>query len=167
MCTRSRSLDPTRKEERGVNSLASAANRRWEPNGVYKRAHQSRSTYITAATILARVAVALAGLDLAVGAAEAGLAGAGVAALACVGASGVVLAWLVVGTEVQVLVAEEATPTFLAIALPWLVAGAVQAAWVALALITEGALPPEAALALSGGVTITVLFAAARQADGC
>lgn len=124
-------------------------------------------THGAAAAILARATVALADLDFTVVAGVSRLAGTGVAALACVGASSVVHAGLVVGAKVQVLVAEEAAPAFLAVALKRLVAGAVQAPRVALALITEGALPPEAALALAGSLTITMLFAAARRADGC
>lgn len=60
------------------------------------------STYLAAAAVPAGVAVALVGLDLTVLAGEPGPAGAGVAALAGVGARGVVLAWLVVGAVVQV-----------------------------------------------------------------
>ena len=59
-------------------------------------------TYFAAAAVLARVAVALVGLDLAVLAGEPGPAGAGVAALAGVGARSAVLARLVVGAVVQV-----------------------------------------------------------------
>lgn len=55
-----------------------------------------------AAAVLAGVAVALVGLDLAVLSGEARPAGAGVAALTRVGARGVVLARLVVGAVVQV-----------------------------------------------------------------
>lgn len=58
--------------------------------------------YLAAAAILAGVAVALVGLDLAVDAGEAGLARARVAALACVGARGLVLARLVIGAVVEV-----------------------------------------------------------------
>lgn len=72
-----------------------------------------------------------------------------------------------IGAEVQILVAEQAAPAFLASALKWLVAGAMQAPWVSLALVAEGAVPPEAALALTRGLTITVLLATARRADGC
>lgn len=124
-------------------------------------------TYVTAASVLARIAVALVGLDLTVGATEARLAGAGVAPLACVCACGIVPAGFMIGTEIKVLVAEQATPAFLAVALKRLVAGSVQAPRVALALVTEGALPPEATLALTRGLTITALVTAARQADGC
>lgn len=60
------------------------------------------ATHLAAAAILAGVAVALVGLDLAVDAGEAGLAGAGVAALPRVGARGLVLARLVIGAVVQV-----------------------------------------------------------------
>lgn len=70
-------------------------------------------------------------------------------------------------TSVQSLVAEQAAPAFLAIALKGLVAGAMQTPWVSHALVTEGAIPPKAALALTGGLTITVLLTTAGRADGC
>lgn len=72
-----------------------------------------------------------------------------------------------IGAEVQILVAEQAAPAFLASALKWLAAGAVQAPRVSLALVAEGALPPEDAVALTRGFTRTVLLATARRADGC
>lgn len=72
-----------------------------------------------------------------------------------------------IGAEVQILVAEQAAPAFLASALKGLVAGAMQAPRVSLALVAEGAFPPKAALALTGGLTITVLLTTARRADGC
>lgn len=121
---------------------------------------------VTAAAVLARIAVALIGLDLAVGATEARLAGASVAPLAGVCASGIILARLMIGAEVKVLVAEQATPAFLAVTMKRLVAGSMQTPGVPLALIALGALPPEATLALTRGLTITVLVTAARQADG-
>lgn len=58
--------------------------------------------YLAAATVLAGVAVALVGLNLAVFACEPRPAGAGIAALASVGARGVILARLVVGAVVQI-----------------------------------------------------------------
>lgn len=57
-------------------------------------------SYIAAASILARIAVALIGFQLAVGASKAGPAGAGVAALSRVGAGCSVGAGLVVGAVV-------------------------------------------------------------------
>ena len=59
-------------------------------------------THFAAATVLAGVAVALVGLDLAVFAGEPGSAGAGVAALAGVGAGSVIATRLVVGAVVQI-----------------------------------------------------------------
>lgn len=82
-------------------------------------------TYVTTASVLAWVAVTFVGLDLAVCSAETGLAGTGVTALAGVGAGSVIPAGLVIGAEIQVLVAEQATPSLLASALPGLAAGAV------------------------------------------
>lgn len=124
-------------------------------------------TYVTAAAVLAWIAVALVGLELAVGATEARLAGTRVAPLTRVCACGVILAGFMIGAEVKVLVAEQAAPAFLAVALKRLVASSMQAPRVPLALIAEGALPPKATLALTRGLTITVLIAAARRADGC
>lgn len=62
----------------------------------------SPATHFAAAAILAGVALAIVGLDLTGDAGEAGLAGAGVAALPSVGARGFVLARLVIGAVVQV-----------------------------------------------------------------
>lgn len=124
-------------------------------------------TYITAAAIFAWIAVALIGLDLTVDTTEARLASAGVAALACVRACGVVLAGFMIGAEVKVLVAEQAAPAFFADALKRLAAGSMQTPRVPLALVAEGALPPETTLALTRGLTITVRAATARRADGC
>lgn len=124
-------------------------------------------TYITAATVFAWIAVALVNFDFAVGATKARLAGAGIAPLASVCACGVIFARFMIGAEVKVLVAEQATPAFLAVALKRLVAGSMHATRVPLALIAEGPLPPEATLALTRGLTITVLLTAARRADGC
>lgn len=118
------------------------------------------------ASILAGVAVTLVGFDLTVFATEARLADAGVAALAGVGTRGVIPAGLVIGAEVQILIAEQAAPAFFASALKRLVAGAMQAPRVPRALIAEGAFPSNPALALTGGLTITVLLTTARQADG-
>lgn len=59
-------------------------------------------TYFAAAAILARAAVALVGLSFTVFSEEPGLAGAGVASLTCVGASGFILARFVVGAVIQV-----------------------------------------------------------------
>lgn len=121
---------------------------------------------IAAASILAGVAVTLVGFDLTIVATEARPAGTGVAALACVGAGSIVRAGLVVGAVVEVLVTEQSSPALFTVALPRLAAGAMQAARIADALVTEGSLPPEAALALAWGLTITVLLIAARRADG-
>jgi len=68
-------------------------------------------------------------------------AAASVGALAGVSAGGAVLARAVVGTVVQVLVAEEAAPAFVAAALEGLGAGAVHAARVAHATVAVRALP--------------------------
>lgn len=79
----------------------------------------------------------------AVGAVEAVGAAAGVTALAGVEASAAVSARFVVGAEVQVLVAEQAAPAFVAEAIPRFQAGTVDATRVTLTLVAEGPLPPR------------------------
>lgn len=59
-------------------------------------------THFAAATILTGVTVTLVDFSLAVVASKPRSAGAGVAALASVGAWGIILAWLVVGAVIQV-----------------------------------------------------------------
>ena len=122
--------------------------------------------YIAAASVLAGVAVALVGFQLAVGASVTWPAGARVAALARVGARGAIGAGLVVGAVVEVLVAEESPPSLLAITLPRLATRPVQAAGVAHALGAGGALPAHATLAAPRGLAVAVLLAAVRRADG-
>lgn len=128
--------------------------------------HLGTFTHVATSSILAGVAVTLVGLQLAVGAPEARPAGAGVAALARVGAGGPIGARLVVGAVVEVLVAEEAPPPLLAVALPRLAARTVQATWVADAFITGGALPAHATCTAPRGLAVAVLLAAVRRADG-
>lgn len=126
----------------------------------------SLSTHIAASSVLAGVAVALVGLQLAVGAPIAGPAGAGVAALPRVGASGSIGAGLVISAVVQVLVAEEPPPPLLTAALPRLAARPMEAAWVTDALLAGGALPPHAACTAPRGLAVAVPLAAVRRADG-
>lgn len=123
-------------------------------------------THIAAASVLAGVAVTLVGLQLAVGTSKARPAVAGVAALACVGASGTIGAWLVVSTIVQVLVAEEAPPTLLTVTLPRLAACPMEAAWVADAFIAGRALPAHAARTAPWGLAVAMPLTAFRRADG-
>lgn len=72
-----------------------------------------------------------------------------------------------VGAVVQVLVAEETSPSFLTHTLPRLRAGAVQTAGVAHTLAAGRALPPQTTLTLTRGLAVTVTIAAVRRADGC
>lgn len=115
---------------------------------------------VTAATILAGVAVTFVYLQLTVGASVAGSAGAGVAALAGVGAGGPVSTGLVVGAIVQVLVAEETSPAFFAHTLPRLCAGAMQTARVPHTLAAGRALPAQTTLTLPRRLAVTVTLAA-------
>ena len=119
-------------------------------------------THVAAASVLAGVAVALVGLQLTVGASVAGPAGAGVAALPCVGAGGTVGAGLVVGAVVEVLVAEEAPPALLTVTLPRLAARPVEAAWVADALAAGGALPAHATCTAPRGLAVAMPLTAVR-----
>lgn len=123
-------------------------------------------THIAASSVLARVAVTFVGLQLAVGAAKAWSACAGVAALTCVSAGCPVGTGLVIGAVVEVLVAEETPPALLAVALPRLVACSVKATWVADTLIAGGALPAHSTRTSPRGLAVTVLLAAIRRADG-
>lgn len=123
------------------------------------------NTDVAAASVLAGVAAALVGLDLAAAPGKARPAGAGEAPLARVGAGGPILAGMVVGAVVEVLVAEEPAPAFLAVALPGLHTRAVEAAWVTHALLAQGPLPADPALALPRLLTEAVAGAAAGQTD--
>lgn len=117
-------------------------------------------THIAASSVLARVAITFIGLQLAVGAAKAWPARAGVAALTCVSAGCPVGTGLVIRTVVEVLVAEEAPPALLAVALPRLAACSVEATWVADAFIAGGALPAHATRTSPGGLAVTMLLTA-------
>lgn len=66
---------------------------------------------------------------------------------------------------VKVLVTKQSTPSFLAVALPRLLACAMQATWVTDAFITVAALPTNTAFALSGLFTIAVVFVTSRETD--
>lgn len=78
---------------------------------------------------------------LAVGAGVPGRAAASVAALTRVEASSAIPTRLVVGAEVEVLIAEEAAPALVAETVPRLHASAVHAPGVALALVAKWTLP--------------------------
>lgn len=72
-----------------------------------------------------------------VGAEIAGRTFACVGALAGVGAGAAVEAWLVIGAEIEVLVAEQATPALLAVAFPLGIAGSMYTSWVQFTLVTS------------------------------
>lgn len=90
----------------------------------------------TCAVVRAWIHRAVFDFNLAIGADEAGWTFARVRALAGVGAGPTVVAWLVVGAEVQVLVAEQATPALVAFALPLCRAGSMYTSWVHFTLVT-------------------------------
>ena len=79
--------------------------------------------------------------DFAVGTSPSRRARTSVGSLTSVEASSSILARPVVGAVVQVLVTEKATPAFLTMASPGLVASTVLASWVSDAFITIGACP--------------------------
>lgn len=118
------------------------------------------------ATVPTGIAVALADLVFAVDAGEAGFARARVAALASVHASCSIFAWPVVSAVVQILITEEATPSFITYALPLCFTSPVAAAYMGNAFITVAALPTRTADALSRLVAISILFSTSSQTDG-
>lgn len=90
----------------------------------------------TCAVVHARVDAAIFDFNFAVGAQEAGRALACVRSLSGVGAGPAVVTRLVVGAEVEVLIAEQAAPALLADALPLHAAGSVHASWIHFTLVT-------------------------------
>lgn len=120
------------------------------------------STYITAASILAGVAVTLIDFYLTSFTTEAFLACTCVTALACVSAGCSIHTGLVVCAEVQILVTEQASPALLAVALPRLATGPMHTAWVANAFITGGTLPTRATYTLSRLFTVPMALTTAR-----
>ena len=107
---------------------------------------QCHSTYLTSSTVEAGLVRALVrDSALAVGASVAGRAATSVWTLAGVEAGGSVAAGLVVGAVVQVLVAEEAAPSVVAVALPGVLARSVFASRISDALIAEWSGPAATA----------------------
>lgn len=100
-------------------------------------------TYGTSSTIEARDDGTVVFEQLAIGTRIFSWTGASVGALSSVEAGATVLARLVVGAVVKILVAEQTTPTFIAVTLVRLLAGSVQATWVADALVTQLSLPSQ------------------------
>lgn len=92
-------------------------------------------------SVNARLLLAVRDQDLAVGAHESGLAVASVRALSGVEADALVLARLVIRAVVQVLVAEQSSPSLVALALPGFLAGSVYASRVRLAFCAQRSLP--------------------------
>lgn len=101
------------------------------------------------ASVATGLAVTLPDLHVTVDPGEAWQAGAGVAALACVHTRGPVGTGFVVGAVVQILVTKDASPAFLAGALPRLFTGTMFTGWMELTHITKEALPALSAFALS------------------
>lgn len=101
------------------------------------------------ASVATGLAVTLPDLQVTVNPGEAWHAGAGVAALACVHTRGPVGTGLVVGAVVQILVTKDASPAFLAGALPRLFTGTMFTGWMEFTHITKESLPALSAFALS------------------
>lgn len=118
-----------------------------------------------ASSVPAGVVGALIDLLFTAGPGEAWTTGAGVATLSSVGTSCPVHAGLVVGAVVQVLVAEEASPTLLTVALPRLLAGAMETARVPDAVVTITPTEAHSTLAFSRLLTETMFIVTAWQAD--
>lgn len=88
--------------------------------------------------IQTRLVLALADFDLAILATEARQTVARVRSLTGIETRAVVLARPMIGAVVQVLVAEQTAPAFVAIAFPFLLAGAVNAARIRFAFVAQG-----------------------------
>lgn len=102
-------------------------------------------------SVHARLLLTVGDLSVAIGPHESRLALTRVRALARVEAGAAVLAGFVVRAVVQILVAEETAPAFVALALPGFLAGAVHAARIGFAFCAEGALPAGVATEMRGG----------------
>lgn len=102
----------------------------------------------------------------AVGSGVTGRALASVRALSGVEASASVLAWFVVGAKVQILIAKQTTPAFVADTLPRLFAGSVHTSRVRFAFIAQRTLPSGLAYAFVGFAAVTVFLIASRSAAG-
>lgn len=87
---------------------------------------------------------------------------AGVTSLAGVEASTAVSTWFVVGTEVEVLVAEQTTPTFVAEAVPRLHARAMHTTWIFLAFVTQRTFPTGLTFALVWHCAMSMFFITTR-----
>ena len=100
-------------------------------------------TYRTGSTVETRNNGAVVFDQLAIGAGVLGRAGARVRSLAGVETSAAVFARLVIGAVIEILIAEEAAPSFVAVALPRLLARSVKATRIANALVALFALPTQ------------------------
>ena len=116
----------------------------------------NKNTYVASAAVEARDDGAVVLDEFAIGAGKLAGAGASVRSLAGVEASAAVLARLVVGAVVEVLVAEQAAPALVAVALPRLLAGTVIAARVPDALVAQLSLPSGVAPLTSESRSYTI-----------
>lgn len=96
-------------------------------------------------SVQARHGCTVANARLAVGSGVTGRALASIRTLSGVETSSPVLARLVVSAKVQILIAEQPTPAFVAQAFPGLLAGSVHASRVGLTLVAQLALPSRLA----------------------
>lgn len=120
---------------------------------------------LTAASIATRVAVTFLEFQLTVHTSVTWATRAGVTSLPSVGACCPVLAWGMVGTVVEILVTEQASPTFLTGTLPGDAAGTMATAIVGDTFIAQTTLPTWATEAFRWLAAIAILFMAARKTD--
>lgn len=84
-----------------------------------------------------------------------------------VDAGGSIQTWTTPGTEVQILIAENPSPSVITVAVERLDAGPVHAAGMRNAFVASSTLPSEATLALIRLFADAVRFMAARQTHRC
>lgn len=88
---------------------------------------------------------------------------ASVRTLSGVKASAAMPAWFVIGAVIQILVAKQASPSFITEAVPRLLARTVEATRVPLTLVTQATFPSTVAQAFVGLVAVSMLFVTSRQ----
>lgn len=116
--------------------------------------------------VQARLGGAVADSRLAVDPRVTGWALAGIRTLSGIEAGSTVLARFVVRAEVQILIAEQSTPAFIAETLPRFLAGSVHASRIGLALVAQSAFPAGLAYAFVRLGAVAVLLVAARSTAG-
>lgn len=124
----------------------------------------ARSTVLARSTVEARMMGTVIQFPLTVGSCKPRGAAARVRTLSSVEACPAMSAWLMVCAVIEILVAEQAAPTFIAEAVPGLLAGPVETSWIPLALVTKPPFPSAVAQAFVGLVAVSMLIVTTRQA---